>query len=222
MSNKVDVTGSAVTGSTQVLTALDSHSQIIGIALIAALGLSFTVLSYFSDKRSKELFDTQKLVNRVKLKIEKSDDFASFVFDVWQKHNLESSEKRRKMLKALLEKESLKDINEYENFSRVLFIMQNANLRALKLLTIIYSDRVRSRPRDSNDGSDFFLNIQKLVPLVQEEENMHEQDIEHFVNELGNFGLLSLLHARLGGLYFNETKLAFDFLEYLNKPVIAV
>lgn len=215
MGNKVDITSAGVTGGAQVLAALDPCSQIVAVSLIATLGFSFSVLSYFSDKRNKELFSRKKLVDQVAKKVKASDDFASFVFDIWQKHNLESCEKRRKLLKELLEQESFNQKNDYDNFSRILFIMQNANLDALRLLSIIHSDVVQKRKTNLNDASDRHLNLTKLIPLVQSVESIHEQDIEYYLNELGNFGLVSLLHGRMAGPYFLETKLGYSFIKYL-------
>lgn len=217
MGNKVDIANSGIGGGAQVLASLDPHSQLVATSLGVALGLGFSVWSYFSDKRNKELFGDQELVNKLITKTKKSDDFASFVFDVWQKHNLESSEARRKLLKKFLEGEVDKTKNKFENFSKIEHIMQNINLRALKLLDIIYSDRVQKRKVDPNDKSDWMLNLGKLTPLVQEVEDMHEQDIEYFMSELTIYGLMGPMYGRYGGTYYIETKLGHDFIEYIQK-----
>jgi hypothetical protein len=217
MSNKIDIAGSGVAGGTQVLVVLDPHSQMVATSLGAALGLGLSVWSYFSDKRNKELFGKDALVEQVLIKIKQSDDFASFVFDLWQRHNLESSEDRRKMLKKFLEQEASKDDNEFENFSKIEYIMQNANLRALKLLNIIHSDIVQKRKIDHEASDGRLLNLHRLIPLVQGAEMMHEQDIEYFMNELGNYGLISFLHGRYNGPFYLETKLGFVLMEYISQ-----
>jgi hypothetical protein len=217
MANKKDVAGSGITGTLQVVQASlhDPQAQLVAASIGAVLGFSAAVWSYFGDKRNKELFDQAELVAQVTTKVQQSDDFASFVFDVWQKHNLESSEERRKMLKKFLEEEAYKDKNDFENFSKVALIVQNINLRALKLLSIIHSDEVRKRKRDPNNAADAHLTIEELVPFVQKVENMHEQDIEYFMNELTSYGLLSPLYGRFGGTFYIETKLGFILMDYI-------
>jgi hypothetical protein len=196
--------GAAVIAGTPVAATL---SIVLGVA-VEALGL-------LGEKRTNELFDTKALEEKVIAKIKLSDDFGSFVLDIWQKHNLESSEERRRMLKKFLEEEVSKE-DQFENFSKIEFIMQNANLRAIRLLDIVYSNVVRKRKRDPNDTTDWFLNLKKLTPLVQDVEgNMHEQDIEHYMNELGGYGLISIMHGRYNGPLYNETKLGFIFIEYV-------
>jgi hypothetical protein len=217
MANKIDVAGTGVTGGAQVLLVLDPHSQMVATSLGAVLGLGFSVWSYFSDKRNKELFDKDTLVEQVLIKVKQSDDFASFVFDLWQKHNLESSEDRRKMLKKFLEQEANRDNNQFENFSKIGYIMQNANLKALKVLSIIHSEIVQKRKIDHEASDGRLLNLQRLTPLVQSVETMHEQDVEYFMNELGSYGLISFLHGRYNGPFYLETKLGFIFMEYIRQ-----
>lgn len=64
-------------------------------SLSIALGVAVEALSLLGDKRTAELFNSELLVDEVSAKIKQSDDFAGFVFSVWQKHNLESSAVRR-------------------------------------------------------------------------------------------------------------------------------
>src|SRR3982750_4524141 len=128
-SSKKDIAGSGLVGNEQdVQTVVDPHVQTIAAVITGVLGLTISVWSYFSDRRNKELFDDEAITNQIVEKCKQSEDFASFVFDVWQKHNLESSEERRLMLKKFLQGEACKNSNDFENFSKIEFIIQNANL----------------------------------------------------------------------------------------------
>ncbi len=196
-------------------TAALISGNLIAASLAIALGVAVEALGLLGEKRTKELFDSEQLAGKVISKVKQSDDFASFVFSVWQKHNFESSQERRRMLKKFLEKEANTNDNHFENFSKLENIMQNANLRAIRLLSIIHSDTVQKRRIDPDDDSDRMLSLQKLVPLVQSVINMHEQDIEYFMNELGSYGLVSTLYGRYGGTFYNHAKLGYVLLEYI-------
>lgn len=199
----------------QIYQVLDPHSQLVATTVGGVLGLGFSVWSYFSDRRNKELFYSDDIVQKILVKVEQSPDYASFVFDLWSKHNLESSEERRLMLKEFLEKETNNTDNQFENFSRIAYIIQNANLTALRILSIIHSDVVQKREINPNNAADCMLSLKKLIPLIQSVSNIHEQDIEYYMNELSNFGLVSILHERLGGPFYIEAKLGYILIDYI-------
>jgi hypothetical protein len=187
----------------------------VAMGLSIALGVAVEALGQLGEKRTRELFDTNEFAERVASKIQQSTDFAGFVYSVWQKYNLESNENRRRMLKRFLEKEAGKDVNQFENFSRLESIIQNINLKALHLLEIIHSDVVQKRQIDPNDAASRLLNLSKLVSLVQSVENLHKQDIEYYVNELGSHGLISISYGGLGGPFYTQTKFGYILLDYI-------
>jgi hypothetical protein len=188
----------------------------IGGILAAILGVSVEALGLLGEKRTKELFDSDELIMKVSEKIQTSDDFAGFIFSIWQKHNLESSKERRKLLKRFLEQEVQKKTNDFVNFSKIEHIIQNISFGALRILNIIHSDIVQKRTIDPNNGADKLLNDTRLVPLVQSVERIHEDDILFRLNELGNYELLWILHDRMDGPFYRETKLGYILLEYIS------
>jgi hypothetical protein len=189
----------------------------VAATLAVTLGVAVEALSIFSTKRTNELFNNEQVVAVITDKIKKSDDFAGFVLSVWQKHNLESDNQRRKLLKQLLEVESFKKTNEFENFSKLENIIQNINVKAVWLLGVIHSDVVQKRTIDSSDAASKLLTLSTLIELTQTVEAIHEQDIEYFVNELGSYGLLNISHGRWNGPILNETSLGYLFVSYIDE-----
>src|SRR5689334_18172533 len=124
----------AVKGAAQVIGVVAAVSNppaaLVASAAAAALGVAMEALDYLGSKRTAELFD-EELANQVVKKIHASDDFAGFLYSVWQNHNLESSKERRKYLKNFLSREANKAKNSFENFSRIEYIIQNVSLKGL-------------------------------------------------------------------------------------------
>ena len=83
----------------------------VAATIAASLGVAIEVFSSLSQKRSTELFNSEEYTAEVISKIKQSDNFASFVYDVWLKHNFESSEQRRKYLRNMLKKETYNSTN---------------------------------------------------------------------------------------------------------------
>lgn len=188
----------------------------IAASLAIALGIAVEALGLLGEKRTKELFNEQKLIDEINRKVKESDNFASFVYDVWQKHNLESSKKRREYLKSLLTHETFKKENNFENFSKIEFIIQNASIASLQLLKIFNSRHIYGRPIDPTDARSRLTNLTDILDGLQKANfDMYSRDVEYHINELCNYDLIAVSHGALGGPFYNQTKLGFIILEYI-------
>ncbi|MDB5185494.1 MAG: hypothetical protein JWL85_17 [Candidatus Saccharibacteria bacterium] len=197
--------------------AASGPDGLVATSLVGALGIALEALGLLGEKRTKELFDNDDLVKSVVAKIQASDDFASFVFSVWQKYNLESSKDRRAYLKKFLQVESSKSENDFVNFSKVEYIIQNASLKSLELLIQFHSKPIYGRPVDPKDGRSYLLNADDIArELDKTEFKVPAQDLEYLLNELCNYNLIAVSHGRFDGPFYNHTKLAFVLLEYIN------
>lgn len=197
--------------------AIVAGGSIAGI-LAVVLGVSVEALGLLGEKRTKELFDTEDLIAKVSKKIKSSDDFAGFVFSIWQKHNLESSAERRKMLKKFLEKEASKDNNNFTNFSKIEYIIQNISLSGLRLLQLFHSKNIYGRPVDLANEDNMSTNLEGICKVAEEVDfHMHSQDIEYHMNELCNLDLVAALHGRMDGTFYNHTKMGFILLDYIKE-----
>jgi len=180
----------------------------VAATIAASLGVAIEVFSSLSQKRSTELFNSEEYTAEVISKIKQSDNFASFVYDVWLKHNFESSEQRRKYLRNMLKKETYNSTNRFANFSRIENILQNASIESLRLATYIYSKDFSERELDpQNIGQSSLVNYQKLFSLL---ENTKYDDlrvnIELYANELSALGVIEVLHNRLDGPFIFRSK----------------
>lgn len=188
----------------------------VAVAAVAILGVAVEALGLLGDRRTKELFNTEGFLKKASEKMRESDDFAGFVFSVWQKHNLESSKERRKLLKKFLEVETGRKSNDFENFSKIEYIIQNISFRALFLLKLFHSKKIYGRPKGPKDASSKLITLQVILEALKETEvNIHAQDVEYRVNELCNNDLIAVTHDTLGGPAYNQTKLGFILLEYI-------
>jgi hypothetical protein len=209
------ITRETVKVSASVIAA-SGPGGLVATSLVGALGIAVEALGLLGEKRTKELFDDD-LVKSVVAKIQSSDDFASFVFSVWQKYNLESSEDRRAYLKQFLQVESAKNENDFVNFSKVEYIIQNASLKSLKLLIHFHSKSIYGRPVDPKDGRSYLLNAGDIAKELDKTDfKVPAQDLEYLLNELCNYNLIAVSHGRFDGPFYNHTKLAFVLLEYIN------
>jgi hypothetical protein len=199
------------------IIAASGPGGLIAAGLVGALGIALEALGMLGEKRTKELFDGDDLVQSVLAKVQKSDDFASFVFSVWQKYNLESSADRRVYLKKFLEVEATKNESDFINFSKIEYIIQNASLKSLKLLIYFHSKPIYGHPVDPKDGRSYLLNANDIAKKLHETEfKVPAQDLEYLLNELCNYNLIAVSHGRVDGPFYNHTKLAFVLLEYIN------
>lgn len=190
----------------------------VAATIAASLGVAVEMFGTLSQKRSGELFDSDEYVRRVVNKIKQSDNFASFVYDIWIKHNFESSEQRRKYLRNMLKKETHSSNNRFVNFSKIENILQNASIESLRLATYIYSKDFSERECDPQDAGMRLVNYQKLSSLL---EGTKYDDlkigIELYANELSALGIIDVRHNRYGGPFICTTSFGSIVVEYINE-----
>jgi len=87
-------------------------TSMLAPVLSSILNIAVESFGSFSTKRTSQLFYTKELAQQVVKKIRNDDDFASFTYDVWLRHNLESSERRRIILKNFLKSVACKTGND--------------------------------------------------------------------------------------------------------------
>ncbi|PLS80767.1 hypothetical protein CYG49_04035 [Candidatus Saccharibacteria bacterium] len=184
----------------------------IAAAVALALNVGIEAFGHLSAKRTAELFD-ETSIPKIINKVQQSDDFASVVYSVWQKYNLESSRVRRSYLKKFLMAEVEKTENTYDNFSHIEYIIQNISLRALELLKVFHSGQVIRASRASRP----YISRAELSSVLNDIGfKMHEQDVEYNMNILVHYNLVAISHGRTAGPFYNHSKLAFVVLEYIN------
>lgn len=190
----------------------------VAATIAASLGVAVEMFGTLSQKRSGELFDSDEYVRRVVNKIKQSDNFASFVYDIWLKHNFEASEQRRKYLRNMLKKETHSSNNRFVNFSKIEHILQNASIESLRLAMYIYSKDFSERECDPQDAGTKLVNYQKLSSLLEDTEyNDLRIDIELYVNELSALGIIDVRHNRYGGPFIYRTSFGNIVIEYINE-----
>jgi len=167
----------------------------VAATIAASLGVAVEMFGTLSHKRSGELFDSDEYVRRVVNKIKQSDNFASFVYDIWLKHNFEASEQRRKYLRNMLKKETHSSNNLFVNFSKIEHILQNASIESLRLAMYIYSKDFSERECDPQDAGTKLVNYQKLSAL----------------------GIIDVRHNRYGGPFMYRTSFGNIVIEYINE-----
>lgn len=190
----------------------------VAATIAASLGVAVEMFGTLSQKRSSELFNSDEYVHKVVSKIRESDDFASFVYDIWLKHNFEASEQRRKYLRNMLKKETHSSNNRFVNFSKIEHILQNASIESLRLAMYIYSKDFSERECDPQDAGTKLVNYQKLSSLLEDTEyNDLRIDIELYVNELSALGIIDVRHNRYGGPFIYRTSFGNIVIEYINE-----
>lgn len=197
----------------------------VAATIAASLGVAIEMFGTLSQKRSSELFNSDEYVHKVVSKIEESDDFASFVYDIWLKHNFESSEQRREYLRNMLKKETYTSNNRFVNFSKIEHILQNASIESLRLATYIYSKDFSEREYNPQDAGTKLVNYQKLASLLEGTKYDDLRiDIELYVNELSTLGIINLRHNRYGGPFIDPTSFGGIVVEYIKeewvKPMV--
>ena len=190
----------------------------VAATIAASLGVAVEMFSTLSQKRSSELFNSDEYVHKVVSKIEESDDFASFVYDIWIRHNFESSEQRRKYLRNMLKKETYDSTNHFVNFSKIENILQNASIESLRLATYIYSKDFSERECDPQDTGTRLVNYQKLSSLLEGTKyDDLKISIELYANELSALGIIDVRHNRYGGPFICTTSFGSIVVEYINE-----
>lgn len=194
-------------------TIASLHPTPLTTVMAATLGIAVEALGYLSDKRTKELFNTSEFLQKVVDEIQKSDDFASFVYDVWMRHNFESSEIRRKRLKAILENAVAAQEHDFENFTRILAVSQQITSRQAKWLEAFYGEEAHKLSDHPRSRYDYELNaIQALTLLERVEPDMPHNIPE--LNQLCNLGLLGT-YTTFDGECYKPVRFGLVFLEYI-------
>lgn len=213
----VNATKLAIAGGVVAPTGVNpAIAAVIGQALmIAADQIAINI----SEKRTNELFGEEKLVNKVIDEIRESDDFASFVFDLWRRYNFESSEDRRKILKSLLEKATFEEERKYENFSKIFLVAQQITSTELIILNAFYSKEayMYSDTPTSSNNEEFKLTTSHLHNLFTDR-NLDKNalsEIASALTQLGNYGLIAEQPAALGGPYYAPLRFGRVFMGYL-------
>ncbi len=231
MSNKLknSVHREVIKATATSVAGLVSASKAAAIAttLAAALGIAVETLGNLGEKRTKELFDSQHFVDQTVAQIKESDDFAGFVYDTWLKHNLESSEIRRKRLKKVLHHAVLIKSRDFENFTRINVVAQQISEKQIVILDIFYKevakqeriDRPRIQSLSGYVDSSFNLSATVFSELLEKQGvkvNREGGDgITSMLNQLSYFGLIGT-HIAMDGEYYMDTNFGRIFLDYIN------
>lgn len=198
----------------------------VAAILAASLGVAVEALGYLGEKRTKELFDTPELLGKVIVEIKKSDDFASFVYDVWMKHNFESSEMRRQRLKAILLHAVESKDKDFENFTRLINAAQQIDDTQLKILDAYYKSfanegatpEAGSVRLDGGRVKNYSISTSKFAELLRKGDVAYVLDggngLTPTLNQLCYLGLISV-YVAMDGEYYMPTILGKIFLEYV-------
>lgn len=190
----------------------------VAATIAASLGVAVEMFGTLSQKRGGELFDSDEYVRRVVSKIKQSDNFASFVYDIWLKHNFEASEQRRKYLRNMLKKETHSSNNHFVNFSKIENILQNASIESLRLAVYIYSKDFFEHERDLQALGKGLVNYKELFSLLKDTKyDDLRVNIELYMNELSALGMIEVLHGRFGGPFIYRTSFGNIVIEYINE-----
>ncbi len=187
----------------------------VAATIAASLGVAVEMFGTLSQKRSSELFNSDEYVHRVVSKIEESDNFASFVYDIWLKHNFEASEQRRKYLRNMLKKETYNSSNRFVNFSKIENILQNASIESLRLATYIYSEDFFNQRHAEKM---VLVSYEKLFSMLKDTKYDDLMvNMELCMNELSALGMVEILHGRIGGPFMCGTLFGNIVIEYINE-----
>jgi hypothetical protein len=198
----------------------------VAAILAVSLGVAVEAFGYLGEKRTKELFDSQRLLNKVVAEIKLSEDFAGFVYDIWMKHNFESSEARRKRLKAILENVTQSTSRDFENFTCIITAAQQISGTQLSVLNAFYED-LSDKATLEDGGSvrfdgrwvDGYKSSSKMLEeVLQEKKVAYPRDggdgLTPILNQLCYLGLISTYTAMDGECYM-PTTLGKIFLEHI-------
>jgi hypothetical protein len=194
----------------------------VAAILAASLGVAVEALGYLGEKRTKELFDAPIFLDTVVAEIKKSDDFASFVYDIWMKHNFESSETRRKRLKAILTHAVGSENKDFENFTRLITAAQQIDDMQLRVLAEYYENmNAEDEPEDNGAGrldglsvKEYKINSIRFAEALQKRGIAYSDSLTSILNQLCYLGLISM-YVAMDGEYYMPTALGKIFLEYV-------
>lgn len=198
----------------------------LAAALAVGLGIAVEALGYLGEKRTRELFDTQDFVSSVIAEVQKSDDFAGFVYDIWLRHNVESSEVRRKRLKAVLSHAVSTKSTDYENFTRIITVAQQISDKQILILKVFYdvattnADNLEpgSQSLSGRPNPEFTISVHKLSELLEEKGfeviRNGSDSIIAILNQLSYFGLIGMYIA-MDGEYYMPSIFGQVFLQYI-------
>jgi len=214
---KAKVTTGLLSMATTAATLTGDPKATVAAALGGALQVAVGVFADMSQKRTEELFDNPQLVDKIIYQVKESEDFASFVFDLWRRYNFESSEERRLMLKTFLKKATLEKERDYENFSKLFLVIQQITRTELLVLKAFNSRDVYDYSETPSQGARAALNAQEVHKLITEKRiaAVDLSEIEEALMQLGNYGLAHEKPATLGGPYYSQRRFGAVFLDYL-------
>ena len=211
------VTAGLLSASATVATLTGDPRATIAAALGNMLQVAIGVFADMSQKRTGELFDDPQLVDKITCRIKESEDFASFIFDLWRRYNFESSEERRLMLKTFLKNATLERERDYENFSKIFLVMQQITRTELLVLKAFNSRDVYDYSETPSQSARAALNAQEAHKLITEKRiaTVELSEVEEALMQLGNYGLVHEKPATIGGPYYSQRMFGAVFLDYL-------
>ena len=142
------------------------------------------------------------------------------------KHNFESSETRRKRLKAILAHATKTESRDFENFTRIIAAAQQINDTQLRVLDVFYEDVANKRALEDGGGArldgqwvdDYKISSQMLGEVLKENKVTYASDggdgLTPTLNQLCYLGLIGT-YAAMDGEYYMPTSLGKIFLEYV-------
>lgn len=189
----------------------------VATAICEVLTVAMDSFRGISGKRTEELFSDAETVDKVISKINKSEDFASLTLDLWMRYNFESSEKRRGMLKSILERASREEDIDYENFSKLFLITQQITNHELLVLDAFYMPEAYKYADNPTNAMDFHLNVHELYRLFEDKKlnDAVKPEIEQSMSQLSSYGLISEHPATIGGPYYSPLRFGRIFMEYI-------
>lgn len=194
--------------------------QVVATAIAEAVGLAVEVFFTLSTKRSNELFDDQEVLAKTVEEIQKSSDFASAVFDIWSRYNLESHEQRRLMLKKFLEGSLEQQDRHYENFTKLLNVIQEIDFDELSVLSAFYSPQAYKFSKVGAPAPiEYLLNTNDVCELMKinpEKNQLKAELIAEDLNQLGHMGLVHVRYNSLNGPYYTPNTFGRLLISYLN------
>lgn len=183
------------------------------VALSEVIGIVVDNYGALSEKRSSELFFSDpEYVSDIVGKIKASDDFASFVYDVWVRHNFESYEERRKLLRTFLKNATYDSKNNFANFTHMNNIIQEISLEELRLCNEFYNRKIEKYSKTNND-----INLEDFHALCSDCNIKISNDLEESMDHLAYYGLLKAAYGRMGGTFYSCNEFGKIFLEYIKE-----
>lgn len=193
------------------------HAGAIVTAISESLQIAIDQFSNYSTIKTNQLFNSPELINAITEQAGESADFASLIIDIWSRHNLESSEERRKYLKSIVDKVAYEEIIDYTNFTKILLICQQITAVELEALVLIYSPDAYKYSENQSNATVYSLGPQAVMRMYSDRgisrDNGH--DLDYILHMLANYGLVSESQATIGGPLYGPTLFGKVFISYV-------